>query len=334
MDEKVRWLLVGTGDIAKKRVAPALTSCAGSDLVGVCDIVRERAEKVADEFGAQRVFDTLQQGLADRDVDAVYLATPVWLHARQAAKVLQAGKHLLVEKPLASSHSDAAKAVAASEEAQANELKAACAYFRRFSPRYVHAKNMLANGEFGQVVLVRMTYFSWFNPAETDPKYWRVVKSKSGGGPLSDMGSHMFDLLIGLFGLPKRVYAQCENLVQKWDVEDSAAIIMTLANGAQVLASFNWNSKTWSHEFEIIGTEAKVKWHPSDSGKVIKTVGRDIQELDLPNPENVHTPLIEDFIEAVRTGRDPATSLAEAAKTNLLLDAVYRSSQTGKEIVL
>ena len=148
------------------------------------------------------------------------------------------------------------------------------------------------------------------------------------------MGSHMFDVLIGLLGMPKSVYAKCDTLVHKFDVEDSAAIIMTMQNGAQVIASFNWNSKTWSHEFEIIGTEAKTKWHPYDSGKVIKTVGRDIQELDLPNAQNVHLPLVEDFEHAVLEGRDPIVPLAEAVKTNILLDAVYESSETHKEVLL
>ena len=179
-----------------------------------------------------------------------------------------------------------------------------------------------------------MTYFSWFCPVEDDPKHWRVVREKSGDGPLSDMGSHMFDMLIGIFGLPKRVYAKCESLVNNWDVEDSASVLMTLAGGAHVTASFNWNSKTWRHEFEIVGTEAKVLWLPCDTGPVVKTVGRDIEELDMPNAENVHLPLVQDFVDAVLEGREPAVTVTEAAKTNVLLNAVYRSAEENREITL
>jgi len=331
MSDQVKWLLVGTGDIANKRVAPAMNAVANSTLVGVCDVVRERAEKLAGEVGASEVFTDLDEALAQTSANAVYLATPIFLHGAQTIKALEAGKHVLVEKPLGLTGDDARKVVNA---ASGKNLKAGCSYFRRLSPRYLQAKTMLQNGEFGKVVLVRMTYFSWFNADKNDPKYWRVIRSKSGGGALSDMGSHMFDVLIGLFGMPVKVFAKCENLVHQWDVEDSAAIIMTLRNGAQVVASFNWNSKTWSHEFEIVGTEAKIKWHPYDAGKVVKTAGRDIQELDLPNPENVHAPLVEDFVQAVMQNRRPAVSLEEAAKTNILLDAVYRSAETGKEIEL
>ena len=109
---------------------------------------------------------------------------------------------------------------------------------------------------------------------------------------------------------------------------------MPVAREALKRADRQWNSKTWSHEFEVVGTEAKIKWHPYDSGKVLQTVGREQELLDLPNAENVHAPLVQDFVEAVVSGREPAVPLAEAAKTNHLLDAVYRSAAAGEEITL
>jgi predicted dehydrogenase len=330
-DTKIDWLLVGTGDISKKRVAPALAAAKPGRILGVCDIVEERANEIAKEFAAEEVFTDLDEALVKTGANCVYLATPVSLHASQTVKTLEAGKHVLVEKPLGLSGGEAQQVV---EAAKDKGLRAGCAYFRRCSPRYEQAERMLADEEFGKVVMVRMIYFSWFNPSQDDPKYWRVVRSKSGGGPLSDMGSHMFDVFIGLFGMPKSVYAKCANLVHKWDVEDSAVIIMTLENDAQVIAGFSWGSKTWSHEFEIIGTEAKIKWHPYDTGPVIKTVGRNTQELDLPNAENVHQPLVEDFIKAVLDDSEPVVPPAEAAKTNLLLDGIYKSAESGREIPL
>jgi len=330
-EESVRWLLVGTGDIAVKRVAPALATTAPGQLVGVCDIVPDRAEKVGREHGAKECFTDLGEALSATSANAVYLATPVFLHAAQAAQVLAADKHVLVEKPLGVSAADAQQAVQAAE---GRDLRAGCAYFRRCFPRYDLAKTMLEQGEFGRLVLVRMTYFSWFNPDPDDPKYWRVVKSKGGGGPLADMATHMFDVMIGLLGMPKKVYAKAKTLVQPYEAEDSSVLLMEYEDGADVVATFHWNSKTWSHEFEVIGTEAKVKWHPYDTGKVVKTVGRRIDELDLPNAENVHAPLVKDFVDAVVDGRPPLVPLEEAAKTNALLDAVYRSAEAGEEVEL
>jgi 1,5-anhydro-D-fructose reductase (1,5-anhydro-D-mannitol-forming) len=327
----LNWLLVGAGDIAHKRVAPALATAPGSALLGVCDPRPEAAREVAAQHQAAEVYADFAEALARTRADAVYLATPIHLHAAHALQALRAGKHVLVEKPLALSAPEGEQVVKA---AAASGTTAGCAYFRRLSPRYQYARDMLARGEFGRLVLARLVYHSWFSPSPDDPKYWRVVRARSGGGPLSDMGSHMFDVLIGLCGLPASVYARCDNLVQKWDVEDTASVLLTMPDGAHVTASFSWSSKTWRHEFEMVGTEAKLNWLPYDSGPVTATRGRQIEQLDQPSAENVHQPLVEDFVEAVRAGRPPACPLAEAVKTNVLLDAIYQSAAERREITL
>jgi predicted dehydrogenase len=134
--------------------------------------------------------------------------------------------------------------------------------------------------------------------------------------------------------MPVKVRAEIKTLVQPYEAEDSAAVLMELPGGTPVLAAFGWNSRTWSHEFEIVGTEARLKWCPYDAGKILKTAGRDLQELELPESDNVHRPIIEDFARAVREGASPAVPLAEALKTNVLLDAVYESSRKGQDIRL
>jgi 1,5-anhydro-D-fructose reductase (1,5-anhydro-D-mannitol-forming) len=327
----LKWLLVGAGDIARKRVAAALKDAADSELVGVCDVVEENARSLADECGVDEVFTDLGEALGKSVAEAVYVATPVGLHVPHAVQALEAGKHVLVEKPLGLSREGCEKAITAAEK---SGRKAGCSYYRRLFPAYQQAREMIGNGEFGRIVLARMVYFSWFAPEVDDPKYWRVVRDKSGGGPISDMGTHMFDVLIGLLGMPVKVYARCANLVHQWEVEDTASIVMEMADGAQVTASFAWNSKTWRHEFEIIGTEAKVYWHPFDAGQVVKTVGRQVDELELTPAANVHQPLIEDFVQAVQQDRDPVCPLEEAARTNALLDAIYRSATEGREVGL
>jgi predicted dehydrogenase len=325
------WLLVGAGDIARKRVAPALAKVKGSTLAGVCDPRQAAAQALAAEYGGVPVFADLETALRESPAAAVYLATPIHLHAPQAVQALQAGRHVLVEKPLGLDSRECAAVVTA---AARTDRTAGCAYFRRLTPRYRHAQAMLARGEFGRLVLARLVYHSWFDPAPDDPKYWRVVRARSGGGPLSDMGSHMFDVLIGLLGRPASVYARCANLVHAWDVEDTASLLMTMPDGAQVTASLSWCAKAWRHEFEIVGTEAKVDWLPYDTGPITKTVGRQTESLDLPSHENVHWPLVEDFVEAVAAGRPPACPLAEAAQTTQLLDAISQSAAENRAIQL
>ncbi len=326
----MNWLLVGTGDIAHKRVIGALAAEPRSRIVAVCDLVGERAEDVAAECQAHAYTD-YAEALQDDEIEAVYVATPVFLHTPQAAAALEAGKHVLVEKPIGVSHAQARELMRAAE---ASENACGAAYYRRFYPRYRMAEEMLHSGEFGQVVLIRLHYFTWFGLTADDPKAWRLTFEKSGGGVLPDMGSHMFDVMIGLFGLPVRLYAKTATQTHCFEVEDSAAMVMEYEGGPQVIASFHWNSKTWSHEFEIVGTEAKVKWHPYDGPTVLKTVGRDTYEIESPNHENIHYPVIEDFVSAVEEGRPPRVTAEEAAKTNLLMDAIYLSARENREVAV
>jgi len=326
----VKWLLVGTGDIVRKRGAAALHDAPNSSIVGVVG-GKERAEALASEFDVPHVYTDLDEALKSTEANAAYIATPVYRHNKEAIAAIEAGKHVLIEKPLGLSGDDARQIADAAEQAG---VVAGCAYYRRLFDRQKQAKAALAANELGQVVLVRTSLYSWFAPDANDPKLWRTQKQFSGGGPLSDMGCHMFDLIIDLFGTPTHVFARAESLVHGWDVEDSSAIVMKLPNGAQLLASFGWNSKTWTHELEIVGTEARLRWFPSDNGPVMKTVGRDTVEIESPNADNVHQPLVEDFVNAIRTGGQPICPLSSAMQTNRVLDAIYESSRTGKEVTL
>lgn len=327
--KQVTWLLVGTGEIVRKRVAAALASSAGGRLVGICGGL-DRARTIAAQYGIGEVYDQLDHALASTRADCVYLATPVGRHSQEALKALAAGKHVLVEKPLGLDGADARRIADAAARAPA--LRCGCAYYRRLFPRFAHLKGLVACGALGKIVLVRTSYSAWFQPQAGDPKAWRVDRLQGGGGPLADMGSHMFDLLIGLFGLPETVFARTATLVHDYAVEDSSAVLMTLPGGTQVMASFAWSSKAWLHDFEVVGARGGVRWAPADTGRVALTLDGETQELDLPHAPNVHGPLIADFNRAVLEHGQPVAPVAEAWKTNLLLDAIYRSAETREEI--
>jgi len=320
----IRWLLVGTGDIASKRVGPALNGVEGSRVVGVVSRNMDRAREFARQVGAAEAFGDLDEALQRTCANAVYVATAVNLHAQQARAAAHAGKHVLVEKPLAL---NGAEAQAAAQAAAAAKVVGGCAYYRRFSPRFIQAKEMIQRGELGKILLVRMVYHTDYNPSADDPKHWRVVRKLSGGGVLSDMGSHMIDVLIGLLGMPQIISAKVENLVHGYEVEDTASVLMTLPDGAQVTGSFSWASKAWGHELEIIGSAAKLRWSPFDAGKVVWSAGRESKEFDLPPPANVHLPLVEDFVQAIRQNRPPRVTLEEGAKTSTVLDAIYEAAK-------
>lgn len=328
---KVNWLLVGAGDIAAKRVASALKNAADSQLIAICDLNKDRARDIAQKFGIPKVYTDYLEALNCDDIDAVYLATPIHLHGSQAIQSIAAGKHTLVEKPICINIREGKMLV---EAAERSVVKVGCAYYRRLYPAFAYTKDMLVAGNFGSLVLGSMLYHSWFNPQPDDPKYWRVVHAKSGGGPLIDMGSHMFDTLIGLIGLPKSVSACITNLHTGWDVEDTAALVLNMPDGSLVTASFSWHSKTWQHQFELVGEGKKIAWMPFDSGNVVKTVERSVETLAMPPAANVHQPLIDNFVQAILYESQLACPPDEAFKTNLLLEAIYQSARQKREVFL
>lgn len=329
----VKWLLVGAGTIANNRVAPALAEAVNSKIVAVCDVRVEQARALAQKFGVKQVYSDFEQALAKSSADAVYLATPVVLHVSQGLRILESGKHLLVEKPLGINATECQRLASA---ARGSNKSASCAYYRRHGGHYKITKAMLENGELGKIVGGYMNYFLYFKPDKSVPYYWRVVREKSGGGLLCDLGSHIFDILIGLFDLPLSVCAQCATLTNDWNVEDCAVVIVKFRNGALFTANFNWNSMTvCRHELEILGTKAKISWPnwwPHGSGPLLKTVGSEVQEIEIQKVKNFHLPLVQDFVDAVLNNRKPFCTVEEAFKTSLLTDAIYRSVDEGQEV--
>ena len=298
-DGKVRWAVVGAGDIVRKRAGAAILEQPDSVLHACVEVDPESKRETIDFLGPKHVYTEVDQMATDDAIDAVYVATPVHLHAEHAIAAMEAGKDVLVEKPMAL---DPREADRMCRTAERTGRRLAVAYFRRFSPRFELAKQMLDDGTFGRVVLVRIAVHSWYGGRDDG---WRERPEFSGGGVLSDVGVHKFDLLAWWFGLPRRVVADVGTLVHDYPVEDSSTILMAYENGMQVNASFHWNSKTWTDEIHIVGTEAKLTLHPADGTEAVITVGRDTETRDVPNPANVHAPLIDDFARSIIEDRPP-----------------------------
>lgn len=322
----VRWLLVGTGDIVRKRLGAALSAAAGSRLVGVCGRRLEEAQAISQLFAADAYFDDLQRALSDTATDAVYVATPVQSHVEIARAALLAGKHVLVEKPLGVMAEECKPLV---QLAAGCQLTAGCAYYRRCLPRFAHALEVIKSGRIGDPLLVRMSYISWYSPAA---EAWRVAAG--GGGPVDDMGCHMLDLISALVGRPWRIFATLSKHIHSYVANDSCVVLADCGNGVALNANFHWSSRAWQHDLEITGTEGRLSWNPLDSGPVTIVRGRDVEQVAVPSVENVHQPLIDDFVAAIRGSRQPAVPLQEALETTSALDAIRTSLQSGTPVLL
>jgi 1,5-anhydro-D-fructose reductase (1,5-anhydro-D-mannitol-forming) len=287
--EKLNWLVIGIGDITTRRAIPAIQAEPRSKLYGVVSRDRAKGERFAD-----RVWTDLAEALRDPAIGAVYVATPVFLHAPQSIAALRAGKHVLCEKPMAMNYSEAAQMVSA---AQGAERTLGIAYYRRMYPKLQRARDLLAQGAIGRPVLAEINCHDWFQ-AEDGRRSWLLNPKQSGGGPLYDIASHRIDVLNFLFGKPAKVSGHVSNVVHASAVEDSATVLIDYENGVRGVVDVRWHSRTPRDEFRIIGVDGEMSLTPLSGPKLSYPGGTE----DLPAHSNLHYPCVENFMSAVLDG--------------------------------
>lgn len=327
--ERFKWLLVGAGNIARIRVGAALAQARDSELCAICDLDRERAESVARDLGiAPRIFTDFDQALTESGCEAVYIATQVTSHVDLCIRAAQAGKHFLVEKPLALNGDDAlrlAKAVAGFP------VQKSCSDYRRLSEQYKTTERLIRAGAIGELTGGWMNWTFGDRVSIGNTRLERAV----GGSPLKTLAFYIIDLVHNLFGPPESVFAKtCCTLNSETDTEDLSSVIFAFANGAIFSLQVMFNPTIHHHELEFYGRTGSIyleKWPPAGNGPVLlRRAGQKPEAIDVKTDPNYHKPMVEDFILAVRENREPVCTLASAVKTELITDAIFRSARSGK----
>jgi len=305
----LNWLVIGIGDITTRRVIPGIQAESRSHLYGI--VTRDPAK--AAQFGV-RVWPNLDQALTDSAIDAVYVATPVFLHAPQAIQSLRAGKHVLCEKPMAMNEAEARTMVRAGEE---SGKTLGVAYYRRCYPKVQRAKQLIEQGAIGKPVFAELTNHMWFDG--TGSRSWLVDPAKAGGGPLFDIASHRIDVLNYLFGRPLRVSGQISNVVHHYAVEDNATVMIEYEGGVRGVVDVRWHSNVNRDECRIRGTDGEIELSPLNGPDLIYPGGRE----NLPAHPNLHHPMIENFVGAVVEGKP----LLASGESSFLTDWVTEQAR-------
>ncbi len=308
----LNWIVIGIGDIATRRVIPAIQAEPRSCLYG---LVTRDPQKAA-PYDA-RVWTTLDEALCDPAVDAVYIATPVFLHAPQTIQSLRARRHVLCEKPMAMNEAEAHSIVQAAEESRHT---LGVAYYRRTYPKVHRAKQLLEAGVIGKPVLAELTSHAWFDENE-DRRSWLIDPAQAGGGPLYDIASHRIDVLNFLFGQPLRVSAHLSNALHHYAVEDNATVMIDYAGGVRGVVDVRWHSKVKRDECRIRGSEGQMELTPLNGPELFYPGGCE----NLPPHANLHYPMIENFVDAV-LGKTPLlASGASSVWTDWVIERARRS---------
>jgi len=301
----VRWGLIGCGDIAQKRIAPALRDSPFSELVAVARARADLAEAFAKQFGARRWYRDWHELLLDRELDSIYVATPVNLHAEQTIAAAEAGKHVLCEKPMALDVAECDRMIAA---CTAHGVKLGIAYYRHFYPIVRRVREILDSGEIGTPVVAQMNAFEWFNPDPAHPRSWLLSKERSGGGPMFDFGCHRIEVLLDLFGPIVGVNALTSRVLFEREVEDTAVAVFEFARGMNATLTVTHAAAEAQDTFSIFGSKGSIHIGVLNAGEMrIKTPDGERLESH-PAATNLHQPLIDDFARALLDNSEPAVT--------------------------
>jgi len=316
----VRWGIIGAGDIVRKRVAAAIRNTENSDLVSISRANSDLAQAAAAEVGAKKWFSDWREQITDPEIDAVYIATPVFLHAEQTIAAAEAGKHVLCEKPMALNVNECDSMIAA---CRSNNVKLAVAYYRHFYPVIDRAKEIIAAGEIGQVSLAQINAFEHIDMQSGDPRHWFVEKEKSGGGPMMDFGCHRLEVLVDLFGEVDRVASMVSGSIYEREIEDTAVATLHFASGVTATVSVTHATNVPKDTLQIFGTRGGIEIPVLNSGRLVVTARTEKREEYLPPAENIHQPLVEDFVASVLCNSEPAVDGQAGSYVSQLLEKIY-----------
>lgn len=328
---RIGWAILGCGRVADRRVAPVMAAAQDARLAAVCSRSASRARYFAERHAAARAYHSLDALLTDESVDVVYIATPHTLHADQAVRCLAAGKHVLVEKPMAT---DEAGARAMSEAARANKRLLGVMLQQRYHDANMHLIRLIDDGQLGRLNMIRIHIGMWYPPGDN----WRYAPELSGGGAAMDLGPHAVDLMCELAGKAQRVTAHTNNLQFKAPVEDFCSARLEFESSAVGLLDVSYCFRDYGGRLEAYGSEAAYVANGSmQSAGLYQTWFRrgdkpGTMHEDASN--NCYAAAVEDFTDAVLNNGEPSIGPEEGLRAARIIEAIYESARSGRTVEL
>jgi predicted dehydrogenase len=302
-----------------------MQSTPGHRLAAIMRRDAAEAERFAADFGVEKYYTDAAALVREAKIDAVFIGTPPASHAALTALAAQAGKHVLCEKPIATTAGEAQSMI---DVCARHKVRLMICHYQRFNRRHQKMREWIQTGVIGRVVSARMN-FSSYSPPSADA--WRYNRSIAGGGPSMDLGSHCLDLLMYLCGPIGSGTMLRDSLVWNTGVEDTSTALLKLANGAHATVTNHWTAKLPDDAarsvVDIWGTEGSITSYPlfskDHSGTLLLHREGGTEDHSLPPRNKIHEDVIEHFRQAVSTG-GPVLAPPEDALAGL---RVLRQSQ-------
>lgn len=316
--ERIRWGIIGCGDVTEKKSGPGFQKARGSELVAVMRRNGNLAEDYARRHNVPKWYDKAESLINDKDVDAVYIATPPSSHKEYALAVARAGKPVYVEKPMALNYAECLEIIQACEKANVPLFSA---FYRRALPRFLKIKTLLDEGQIGSVRGVNLRLYQ--PPLAQDREgtnHWRVNPSIAGGGYFVDLGAHMIDLLQYMVGPIVSAIGFSSNQAKLYKAEDTVSATFTFENGAHGVGLWSFSANENLDSTEIIGSRGKITYSTFLELPIMLEIDGTVNRFDIPHPEHVQQPLIQNIVdELLGLGKSPSTGRT-GAMTSWVMD--------------
>ena len=321
----VRWGIIGASGIAHRRTMPAINMARNGRLHALMVRDLERAKRLAQEHGASCYYDSVDGILSDPEVDAVHIATPVYLHCDHVVRAAEYGKHVLCEKPMAMNVDECKHMIDACNR---NGVQLEICFLFRFYSCCREIKQLIANGGLGEIVEARAAFLKWY-PIEAG--LWRRDPARAGGGVLMDIGSHSIDLLTYLLGDVSKVAAFANSRTTRWEVEETATVLMQMKSGIHAIVDTSFVVPHSESMLEIYGTKGSVLVADDQGWKVRIHLSDSIREEFKPYG-NLYTTQVEHFSRCIDGEEAPIAPGIAGLKNIQIISAAYESARTGRII--
>lgn len=358
MEKKLRLGIIGCGGIANGKHMPALKKIDEVEMVAFCDIIKERAEKAAEEYGVPgaKVYEDYNEMLKNENLDVVHVCTPNNIHAPASVAAMEAGCHVMCEKPMAKNVEQAQQMLDAQKR---TGKKLTIGYQNRFTPENLYLHEACQNGDLGDI---------YYAEAEAIRRRavptWGVFidEEAQGGGPLIDIGTHALDLTLWhmnnyeVKSVKGSVYRKLADQTrtgnawgdwdpEKYTAEDSAFGFVTMKNGATIIVKSSWAinlAEPREAMCMLAGTKAGADCHDGLRINKVQYGKQILEKVDCKSAgvafysgESTSAPDVEarQWIDAILNDTEPTTKPEQAFVVTKVLEAIYESAKTGKEII-
>jgi predicted dehydrogenase len=320
----IQWGIIGCGNVTEVKSGPAFNKVKNSRLLAVMRRNASLAEDYAKRHNVPRFYSKADDIINDRDINAVYVATPPASHAEYAIKVLKAGKPVYIEKPMALNLKECASINKAAEK---YNLPVFVAYYRRTLPGFLKIKELIENGSIGKVRFVQLQIYNFPSEDEKAGRLpWRVKPDISGAGHFFDLASHQLDYLDFVFGPVRKVASLTINQAGLYKAEDFVSASFLFRNN--IVAAGNWcfafSPESNRDSLEIFGEKGMIKTSTFSFEPIVLANETGHQEFRNERPEHVQYYLIEQIVKEL-SGEGKAVSTGiTAARTSWVMDEVVK----------